>query len=338
MVEPYDETSGTVDTLCSIRAGLRNQNDRLCANGAQVNQQGPTRLHVEAEIASQPDSWRRVAELAGALGDLLPPGRIALTGCGTSFYVAQAVAVAWENAGLGVADAFAASEMPVRTGYDTVVVISRSGTTTEVVDLLHRLEGVRTLALVGSAGPVSAAASDLLELGFADERSVVQTRFATSVIALFRALAGDDVVALAERAAGVLAEPATVPVLEASRFVFLGTGAAVGLAHEAALKMREAARAVTESYPAMEYRHGPIALAEPGVVVWILGPAPAGLVDDVRRTGAAVVDDDLDPLVDLVRVQSVAVALARARGYDADNPRNLTRAVLLADSTAHEGA
>lgn len=289
-------------------------------------------LHVEVEITSQPASWRQAATRADDLRALLPTGRIALTGCGTSFYVAQSIATLWEAAGFGQADAFAASEMPVRTDYDAIVVISRSGTTTELLDLLDRLAGAPTLALVGSVGPVSAAATHSLVLDFADEQSVVQTRFATSVIVLFRALLGDDVPALADAAASVLAQPTQV-FDGVTRFVFLGTGHGVGLAHEAALKMREASRTVTESYPAMEYRHGPIALAEPGVVVWLFGPAPAGLVDDVLRTGATVVNDDLDPLVDLVRVQACAVAIARAKGLDADNPRNLTRAVLLTDSS-----
>jgi CRISPR-associated protein Cas5a/b/c len=290
----------------------------------------PPRLHVEVEIASQPESWRRAAGLAGQLRALLPVGRIALTGCGTSFYVAQTVAALWESAGLGQADAFAASEMPVRTDYAAVVIISRSGTTTELVELLQRLGPVPTLALVGSDGPVSAGAAASLVLAFADEESVVQTRFATSVIALFRALAGDDIQLLADQAAAELSKP-TAEFPGVQRFVFLGTGAGVGLAHEAALKMREAARTVTESYPAMEYRHGPIALAEPGVVVWLFGTPPAGLVDDVLQTGAQVVNDDLDPLVDLVRVQSSAVAIAADKGLDADRPRNLTRAVLLTD-------
>jgi fructoselysine-6-P-deglycase FrlB-like protein len=292
----------------------------------------PPGLHVAVEIASQPESWRHAAGLTDQLRALLPAGRIALTGCGTSFYVAQTVAVLWESARLGQADAFAASEMPIRTDYDTVVAISRSGTTTEVVDLLHRLGDIRTLALVGSDGPISGAAGSSLVLAFADEKSVVQTRFATSVVALFRALVGDDVQRLADRAEHVLHQP-TLEFGNVARFVFLGTGAGVGLAHEAALKMREAARTVTESYPAMEYRHGPIALAEPGVVVWLFGTPPSGLVDDVLRTGATVVDAALDPLVDLVRVQSTAIAIADHKGLDADQPRNLTRAVLLADTS-----
>jgi fructoselysine-6-P-deglycase FrlB-like protein len=286
--------------------------------------------HLEAEIASQPACWRRAAALAGDLRALLPPGRIAVAGCGTSWHVAQTAAVHWEAAGLGTADAFAASELRAGSrsgGYDAVVVISRSGTTTEVVDLLRRLEHPRTVAVVGAADtPVARAATHVLALDFADEASVVQTRFATSVVALFRALAGDDVEAAAAEAEAAGAEPAPP---DAERFVFLGTGAAVGLAHEAALKLREAALTVTESYPAMEYRHGPIALAGPGVVVWFLGPAPAGLADDVRRTGATVVDDPLDPLADLVRVQRTALARARSQSLDPDSPRHLTRSVQL---------
>ena len=70
---------------------------------------------VEAEIASQPDCWRRAVDVART--DVRPacgaPGeRIALVGCGTSWFVGQ-VAAAWrESAGLGETDAFTASEVP----------------------------------------------------------------------------------------------------------------------------------------------------------------------------------------------------------------------------------
>jgi fructoselysine-6-P-deglycase FrlB-like protein len=285
--------------------------------------------HVDVELASQPATWRQTTALVPDLRALLPGGPIALTGCGTPFNVAQSVAVLWESHGLGTADAFCASEMPVRDGYQKVVVISRSNATTELVDLLQRLGDRPSLAIVGDpAGPVSAAATHALALPFADERSVVQTRFATSVVALFRGLVGDDVETLATAATRAL-DAGPLRFESAHRYVFLGTGDGVGLAHEAALKMREAALTVTESYAAMEYRHGPIALAEPGVVVWILGTPPRGLVDEVLRTGATVVNDPVDPLIDLVRVQASAVALAHAKGLDPDHPRHLSRAVLL---------
>ena len=77
--------------------------------------------------------------------------------------------------------------------------------------------------------------------------------------------------------------------------MFLGHGWAVGLANEAALKMREAAQAHTEAYPAMEYRHGPISLAGPGSLIWVLGTPDPAVADDVRATGATVMVAEGDP-------------------------------------------
>jgi fructoselysine-6-P-deglycase FrlB-like protein len=111
---------------------------------------------------------------------------------------------------------------------------------------------------------------------------------------------------------------------------FLGSGAGAALAREAALKLREAAQCWTETYPAMEYRHGPISVAEPGRVVWALGPLPSGLADDIAGTGATVLAFDEDPMATLVPAQTVAEALARSRGLDPDRPRHLTRSIVLA--------
>ncbi|PBO16136.1 sugar isomerase, partial [Streptomyces albidoflavus] len=121
------------------------------------------------------------------------------------------------------------------------------------------------------------------------------------------------------------------PLLTAGQWTFLGRGWAYGLAQEAALKMREAAGAWTESYPAMEYRHGPIAITAPGRVTWLFGEAPAGLADDVHRVGGHFEHHPTtDPLADLIRAQRLAVALAETQGHNPDRPRNLTRSVVLA--------
>jgi fructoselysine-6-P-deglycase FrlB-like protein len=104
------------------------------------------------------------------------------------------------------------------------------------------------------------------------------------------------------------------------------------VAQEAALKLREAAQLWTEAYLQMEYRHGPIAIAEPGRAVWVMGRPVAGLLDDIALTGATIVDDDLDPLADLVRAQLLAAERAERAGLDPDRPRHLTRSVVLADS------
>jgi fructoselysine-6-P-deglycase FrlB-like protein len=286
---------------------------------------------VGDELASQPASWRSAAALLPSFTDVLPqPGeRVAVIGCGTSWFIAMSYAVARESAGLGQTDAFAGSEYPLDREYDRVVTISRSGTTTEIIDLLRALPTQRTVLV--TAVPDSPAAEDadhVVALPFADERSVVQTRFATTALALLRASLGDDVEALATQAETALTLPID-DLLDAEQVTFLGRGAAVGLTFEAALKTREAAQFWAESYPAMDYRHGPIAIAQPGRLVWSLGPVPDGLADEVAATGAQLVHHDLDPLAGLVVVHRFAVALAERRGLDPDRPRSLTRSVIL---------
>ncbi|MGH3316692.1 MAG: SIS domain-containing protein [Nocardioidaceae bacterium] len=287
--------------------------------------------HTLREIWSQPDAWRRAAGLA--VDDAVLPARgarIAVTGCGTSWYIAQAYARLREVRGHGVTDAFATSEMPSR-GYDGVVAITRSGTTTEVLELLDALAGrVPVVVLTAdAASPVVGRATGVVVLDFADEESVVQTRFATSTLALLRAHLGDDIEPVAADAEAALRAPLDGAV-EAEQVTFLGAGWTVGLAHEAALKLREAARAWTESYPAMEYRHGPVSIAQPGRLVWMFGVPPAGLAEEVARTGATFyTSGELDPMADLVRAQRLAVELAHARGIDPDRPRHLSRSVVL---------
>lgn len=278
---------------------------------------------TEREIASQPETWRRAAALAPEL----PGGgaRLAVIGCGTSLFMAQAFAAARG----GETDAFPASEMPADRRYDAVLAISRSGTTTEVVRALQG-GGVPRYVVTGVAGsPVAETADHVVVLDFADEESVVQTRFATTALVLLLSHLGLDVEPIARRAEVALSAELPVDLANTSSFVFLGRGWTVGLANEAGLKLREAALATTESYPALEYRHGPIALADSRTAVWALGDVESDVLDDVRTTGASVVATGDHPLADLVLIQRLAVALARSRGLDPDRPRNLTRSVVL---------
>jgi fructoselysine-6-P-deglycase FrlB-like protein len=287
--------------------------------------------HVATELASQPAMWRRVSALAATFDSSLPRKgeRVAVVGCGTSWFIAMSYAVLREQAGHGVTDAFAGSEYPVDRDYDRVVAISRSGTTTEIVELLAKLRPATTVLITAVAdAPASEHATHVVALPFADEQSVVQTRFATTALALLRASLGHDIEALAKQAEVALSIPIT-DLVSADQVSFVGLGAAVGLTFEAALKTREAAQFWAESYPAMDYRHGPIAIAQPGRLVWSLGPAPEGLREEVARTGATFVQHDLDPLPALIVAQRFAVALAEKRGLDPDHPRSLTRSVIL---------
>lgn len=288
---------------------------------------------TEREIRSQPEAWARAAEAAATGGKVLGRAgeRVLVLGCGTSAFVAESIASLRERAGLGETDAGYASEWEPTRRYDRVVVISRSGTTSEVLEALAAVPaGTVKAAVVGVAGtPVAEAADEVLVLDFADEESVVQTRFPTSVLVLARTAFGEDVGAAVAQATDALAAALPVDPARFSHFVFLGRSWGYGLAQEAALKVREAAQAWSESYPALDYRHGPVAVAGPESLVTLFGDLDTTLVDDVERTGATVLHQTLDPLVQLVQAQRLAVELATSRGLDADAPRHLTRSVVL---------
>ena len=293
--------------------------------------------HLAAEIATQPADWRAVLSRVPEARAVLPSdgARVAVTGCGTSFYMAQAYAALRESAGHGHTDAHAASEFPLDRTYDHVVAISRSGTTTEVVELLEALtaRGQATTAIVASEGtPIPALSTYQLMLPEVDERSVVQTRFATTTLALLRATLGEDLTRAISDAEDVLAQDedtALAGLLDVGQITFVGRGWTNGLAQEAALKLRESAQFWTEAYPAMEYRHGPISIATAGRATWALCDVPEGLADDVRATGAHFEHRDIDPMADLVRLHRLCVAKAEQAGVDPDRPRHLSRSIIL---------
>jgi len=285
--------------------------------------------NTRAEIDSQPEIWAHpdVLRIAGQL-----PGsgtRVGIIGCGTSLYIAQSYASYREQSGHGTTDAFAASLAPSRD-WDFLIALSRSGTTTEVIDVAQASGAGKKIALTASEeSPIAHEVDVTLAIPFADEQSVVQTRFATTALLVLLASVDytihrslDDG---ARRAAGL---PADV-VDGKSLFVFVGAGWTYGIANEAALKLREMAHARAESYPAMEYRHGPISAAGAETLVWGFGARDEPLIDAVASTGATVHWPDCDPVAALVEVQRLGLHLAEASDNDPDNPRHLERSVIL---------
>ena len=289
--------------------------------------------HVELELARQPEAWRAAAAAFPLHEAALPArgARVAVVGCGTSLYMARAWSALREAAGHGETDAFPASEYRFGRSYDHVVAISRSGTTTEVLQVLERLgDDVPTTAVTVDEGLAIAALSrHTIALPMAAEESVVQTVFPTTVLALVRASLGDDIEHVAATAERALTDPLPVDPAAIEQVTFVGAGWAGAIAEEAALKCREAAGFWTEAYPVMEYRHGPISVSGPGTVVWVFGDEPEDFGRDARATGAAYVASGDDPMADLVRAQRLAVALAHRAGRDPDRPRSLTFSVVL---------
>ena len=287
---------------------------------------------TEAELRSQPETWRRALEVLPEVSGRLPrpDERVLVVGCGTSWFMAMAYAALREAAGQrgdrrGHRDR-GLSRPRVRPDRGAVPLRDHHR------DHRARLRATSTPSVLITAvgeGPAAAEASSEIVLDFADETSVVQNRFATTALVLLRASLGEDLSAAIADAEQVLSSEPADELVTAEQVTFLGTGWTKGLADEAALKMREATQSWTEAYYAMEYRHGPIAIAEPGRVVHVFGDAPDGLQDQVAATGADWVASEADPLAQLVAVHLWAVRRAALRGMDPDSPRHLTRAVHL---------
>lgn len=282
------------------------------------------------EIFSQPDVWSRAISDASVGLHVLPEAgeKVLVLGCGTSYYMGDSWARRRSAAGLGRTRAAIPSELAWVEDDESIVVISRSGTTGDVERAARELRPRhRVVGILGATGtPIDDVCDDRVALGFADERSVVQTRFATTSLLVLRRGIGDPVEGLVAEAAEALREP--LPLEDDQHLVFLGTGWSAGIAQEAALKVREASGTWTEAYPVREYQHGPIAAATERTLVWSLGPVSEELRAAVHRTGARLREAARDPLAELVLAQRVAVELARRAGRDADQPAHLARSVV----------
>jgi fructoselysine-6-P-deglycase FrlB-like protein len=290
--------------------------------------------HFSTELASQPSVWRQAQAFTDVLRSKLPKdgARVGILGCGTSLYVAQAVAIYRERRGAGETDAFPGSEVPTGRPWDDVIAISRSGTTTEIIDAVRALpDATGVLGIIAEAGsPLGNLITAELDLPFADEQSVVQTRFATTVLALLLGAYGWDVEASAQRAERYLTESLPDWANEIQQFVFLGRGVGAALANEAALKFREILMTWSEAYATMEYRHGPISAINERSLVWILDAEEPSIDDQIRATGARLVRGEGDPLAELVRIHRFADGLTELRGINPDQPPHISRSVVLA--------
>jgi glucosamine--fructose-6-phosphate aminotransferase (isomerizing) len=340
---------------------------------------------MEKEIAEQSSVVARLLERQlpgiadGSLwhGLALPvPDRLRFVACGTSLHASQVLARTFGALAGVPAETVVASEFDelVAAGPDDgvlTVAVSQSGETT---DVLHALEGVPGPVLGITNRPHSSLArrSDaVLEVGAAPEIGVAATKtFTTQVVAgamlalSFSAATGAmscrDVAREGLRLGGLpgrldaahaIAFPVAVALAEelaeARSFFFVSRGGGLPYAAEGALKLKEITYRSAEAIPAGEFKHGPIALIEPGTPVLLLesgDPARlAGGAAELASRGARVIrigsgcDDTFPvlagpapawgPLEAVLAFQHLARCLAVTLGRDADKPRNLAKSV-----------
>lgn len=288
---------------------------------------------TRAELTSQPEIWQQALDRAAEHRPLLPADddKVLVAGCGTSYYMGDAYAYLRNDAGLGRTRAAIPSELDWIDDDEHIIVISRSGTTADVIEIVKRYRDThRITALLGDLDtPLGELCADhTVHLGFADEQSIVQTRFATTGLTVLRASIGQVPDSLVDDAHAALEVPLPADPSQLRHVVFLGHRWTVGLAQEAALKIRESAGFWTEAYSMWEYQHGPISCAGPGSLVWFLGEAPDVVADDVRATGATVYSDTRDPQAGLPLAHRLGVDLAALRGRNPDTPPFLNRSVV----------
>lgn len=301
----------------------RNRNKLRAAREERDSAAAPAR-HTLSEILSQPAVWRETAkqlEQQGALEQLakifFPRSPWLFLACGSSYYLSQIVATLWTRQLQARCTAVPASEFLFapgetirRTGAQQVVLVSRSGETTEVLRAAKLLEADRSVLTLGvtcnTDSPLEKLCGRTIKLAWADEQSTVMTRSFTSMLIALERLgaifAGDwELISALDR----LPEKVQ-PWLEANAgkiqgfggkrafadFVFLGQGAHYWLAQEAGLKITEMSSSYAQVYHTLEFRHGPRSIAERGTLITFLISEAAAeeetlLVSEMKELGAA---------------------------------------------------
>lgn len=251
-----------------------------------------------------------------------------------------------------------------------VIGISQSGASPDIVGVVEAAahQGAPTLAITNDpSSPLAAAADHVLDLAAGPERAIAATKtYTTSLLAIARlslALAPDDaaeaaLAAVPEQLAAALALEGRVEEIvralgSMDRCVIVGRGFEYATAREWALKLKELAQVFADPYSSADFRHGPIALVQPGIPALVLAPAGATaesmaeLVRDLEARGVdtvvladtgpakgrgrwpvqlpAGVPEWLRPVVSIVPGQLFAYHATLARGLDPESPRSLTK-------------
>jgi len=251
--------------------------------------------HTLSEILSQPEIWRsslrelgRNVAFQSALRNAAYRREWLFVGCGSSFYLAEAAAASWTMLTGQRARALPASELllfpqlALLAGADLqVVIISRSGRTSEAVrvaELLSTKHSLPTLGLTCGENSNLAKACELtIVLSGVDEKSMVMTRSFTSMFLALVHLAAASVSApdgfsSFEGIAATLSSKigkwndcvkSFVTKNSFEDYIYLAQGPLFPIAREAALKITEMSCSYAQPYHTLEFRHGPKSIVAP---------------------------------------------------------------------------
>jgi len=282
--------------------------------------------HTLAEITSQPHIWAeaksqlRKAGILDRLAETFSPRSPWLfVGCGSSYYLSRIIAAIWTKhfyipaTGVPASELlFAPGETLRQVGAEQIVLMSRSGETTEVLRVAELLQAHKTVQTLG----VTCNPQSLLEklcthtftLAWADEKSTVMTRSFTAILLAFQRLGLQMIGGDSQLSAALDQLPAkgrawfgvnAQKIQDFARkrkfadYVFLGQGVHYWIAKEAGLKVTEMASSYAQVYHSLEFRHGPRSIAGPDTLITFYisdaaKEAEITLVRELKELGAAI--------------------------------------------------
>ena len=277
------------------------------------------------EILSQPQIWSETethlkeSRLLDRFGELFSPRSPWLfVGCGSSYYLSRLIASLWNRhlqipaSGAPASEIlFAPEETLRRLGAEQIVLMSRSGETTEVLRVAELLKDHKTVQTLGVTcnphSPLEELCTHTFKPVWADEKSTVMTRSFTAILLAFQRL-GLHFVCENDFSGGLDRLPQQgqswldansrkIQQFAAKRkftdYVFLGQGAHYWLAQEAGLKVTEMSSSYAQVYHSLEFRHGPRSIAGPKTLItFFISDAAAEaetlLVKELKELGAAI--------------------------------------------------
>ena len=328
-------------------------------------------------------------EIRISASELRTIDKVVIVACGTAYYAGLVAKYAIEHWTRIPCEVEIASEFryrdPIVTSRTLVVTISQSGETADTLMAVRyaREQGAKVIAICNTNGSTIPRESDAViythagpEIGVASTKGFLTQVTACYLLGLF--LAQERGTKFGDEVATVMAEMETMPAKiqevldgtdallalardlhQAESVLFLGRHAGYPVALEGALKLKEIAYLHAEGFPAGELKHGPIALVEEGIPVFVVVP-PQGRdqlhdkvisnIQEVRARGAHTIvlaeegDEEvrpyadrlislprastlLQPLLATVPLQIFACEVATLLGHDVDQPRNLAKSV-----------
>jgi glucosamine--fructose-6-phosphate aminotransferase (isomerizing) len=316
--------------------------------------------------------------------------RIIVVACGTASYAGEIAKYAIEKwakipVSVELAHEFRYRD-PILTSKTMIVAVSQSGETmdTLMATRFAKEEGAKVLAICNTQGATLARESDAViythagpEVAVASTKALTAQMTAVYLLALFLAAnraildrkelmtLGKELLKLPAKVEETLASLGQVAELakkmeKAKTVLFLGRNVGFPVAMEGALKLKELAYIHAEGFAAGELKHGPIALIEPGQVVFVIVPSPrdphslhakvVSNIQEIRARGARVIaiaeqgdaavlpyadevipiplaSSFIEPILAVVPLHIFAMELAAAKGLDVDQPRNLAKSV-----------